>query len=146
MNSLDPTSKPSGRPWWLAIVVVLVMAIASAAFVLRPTGEGKPPDTYCLSFSRPTAAVDRLRATIKADPTSDEVGYLAAGSRLTYSDSIARSAPTEVRPEALLVGRGIRKALRDHSTRPLDDKSFRQAVRTLDQRSAADCPRSASPG
>ena len=125
---------------------MLVVAIAGAALVLRPTDEGKPSDTYCLSFRRPAAAINRLRTAIEAGPNSDEVGYMSAASRLTYSDSIARTAPSAVRSEALLVGRRIRKALRDGSTGPLDDKRFRQAVRTLDQRTATDCPSSASPG
>ncbi len=146
MSSPGATPKTSGRRWWLALVLVLVVVIAGAAFVLRPTGEGKPPEIYCLSFSRPAAAVNHLRTAITAGPNSDEVGYMSAASRLTYSDSIARTAPSAVRSEALLVGRGIRKALRDGSTRPLDDKNFRQAVRALEQRTATDCPSSASPG
>lgn len=145
MNSPDATSTKSGRRWWLAIVAVLVVAIAGGTFALRPKSDERPPETYCLSFDRPAAAVNRLRTTLKADPASDEVGYLAAASKLAYSDSIARTAPSEVKPEALLVGRGIRKALRDRSTRPLDDKRFRQAVRTLDRRTTTDCPQVTGP-
>ena len=146
MSSPDATPKTSGRRWWLALGLVLAATIAGAVFVLRPTDGGKPPETYCLSFSRPAAAVNRLRTAIEARPNSDEVGYMSAASRLTYSDSIARTAPSDVRSEALLVGRGIRKALRDGSTAPLNDKRFRHAVRTLDQRTTLDCPSSASPG
>ena len=108
---------------------LVVLALGVAVTVSRPA-DHHPDAAFCGTYTRLDLRVPEISRAIshQTHPGDPSLDTLRGVVTLVWTDKIARTASGDLQRDALVVAHGVRKALKETSTSPLEATEFTSAV------------------